>query len=316
MVNVNRRALFGAADSAALLSSIPQAALAFGERPITIVVPWPAGGPLDVSARILADAVKGDLGTVIVENRPGAGGTRGVSSVAREKPDGRTLVVGAVATHAINPSLFRHLPYDPVKDFTPVTLIAHVPNVLVITPAFQKKTGIRTVKDLIAYAKKNPGKLNYASGGNGSAGHLAGVPFQGAGPAKLSVMSGQTQLIFDNLASATANIEAGKFIPLAVTTAKRAKALPKVPTLEECGLKGFNISTWYGLFVPAKTPKATVDKLNAAFTKALRSKEVDARLDKLGGEAAPTTSAQLAALIREEIPKYAKIVKISGAHVD
>ena len=285
--------------------------------------------PLDVSARILADAVKGDLGTVIVENRPGAGGTRGVSSVAREKPDGRTLVVGAVATHAINPSLFRHLPYDPVKDFTPVTLIAHVPNVLVITPAFQKKTGIRTVKDLIAYAKKNPGKLNYASGGNGSAGHLAGelfkadtgvnivhVPFQGAGPAKLSVMSGQTQLIFDNLASATANIEAGKFIPLAVTTAKRAKALPKVPTLEECGLKGFNISTWYGLFVPAKTPKATVDKLNAAFTKALRSKEVDARLDKLGGEAAPTTSAQFAALIREEIPKYAKIVKISGAHVD
>ena len=304
MVNVNRRALFGAAASAALLSSIPQAALAFGERPITIVVPWPAGGPLDVSARILADAVKGDLGTVIVENRPGAGGTRGVSSVAREKPDGRTLVVGAVATHAINPSLFRHLPYDPVKDFTPVTLIAHVPNVLVITPAFQKKTGIRTVKDLIAYAKKNPGKLNYASGGNGSAGHLAGelfkadtgvnivhVPFQGAGPAKLSVMSGQTQLIFD-------------------------KALPKVPTLEECGLKGFNISTWYGLFVPAKTPKATVDKLNAAFTKALRSKEVDARLDKLGGEAAPTTSAQFAALIREEIPKYAKIVKISGAHVD
>ena len=121
MVNVNRRALFGAAASAALLSSIPQAALAFGERPITIVVPWPAGGPLDVSARILADAVKGDLGTVIVENRPGAGGTRGVSSVAREKPDGRTLVVGAVATHAINPSLFRHLPYDPVKDFTPVT---------------------------------------------------------------------------------------------------------------------------------------------------------------------------------------------------
>ena len=185
------------------------------------------------------------------------------------------------------------------------------------------------MKDLIAYAKKNPGKLNYASGGNGSAGHLAGelfkadtgvnivhVPFQGAGPAKLSVMSGQTQLIFDNLASATANIEAGKFIPLAVTTAKRAKALPKVPTLEECGLKGFNISTWYGLFVPAKTPKATVDKLNAAFTKALRSKEVDARLDKLGGEAAPTTSAQFAALIREEIPKYAKIVKISGAHVD
>lgn len=329
VVRMNRRTLLGAAAAAAALSAVSPSALAIGERPITIVVPWPAGGPLDVAARTLAEAVAPDLGNVIVENRPGAGGNRGVSSVAKAKPDGRTLVVGAVATHAINPSLFRKLPYDPVKDFTPITLIAHVPNVLVITPEFQKKTGIKSVKDLIAYAKKNPGKLNYASGGNGSAGHMAGelfkaeaginmvhVPFQGAGPAKMSVLSGQTQLIFDNLASATSNINAGKFVPLAVTTVKRAKALPKVPTMIECGVKNFNISTWYGLFVPAKTPRATVDRLNAAFTKALRSKPVVERLARQGGEASPTTSEEFAALIREEIPKYARIVKISGARVD
>ncbi len=325
---MNRRT-FASAAAAAILTAVTGPALALGSRPTTIVVPWPAGGPLDVSARTLADAVKGTLGTVVVENRPGAGGTRGVSSVAKAKADGKTLVVGAVATHAINPSLFKKLPYDPVKDFQPITLIAHVPNVLVITPEFQKQSGIKSVKDLIAYAKKNPGKLNFASGGNGSAGHLAGellkaeagldivhVPFQGAGPAKLSVLSGQTQLIFDNLASATSNIAAGKFIPLAVTTARRAKALPNVPTMQECGVKNFDISTWYGLFAPAKTPKDEVAKLNAAFTNALKSKAVSDRLAKLGGEASPTTPEQFAGLIQHEIPKYAKIVKVSGAHVD
>ncbi len=325
---MNRRT-FASAAAAAILTAVTGPALALGSRPTTIVVPWPAGGPLDVSARTLADAVKGTLGTVVVENRPGAGGTRGVSSVAKAKADGKTLVVGAVATHAINPSLFKKLPYDPVKDFQPITLIAHVPNVLVITPEFQKQSGIKSVKDLIAYAKKNPGKLNFASGGNGSAGHLAGellkaeagldivhVPFQGAGPAKLSVLSGQTQLIFDNLASATSNIAAGKFIPLAVTTARRAKALPNVPTMQECGVKNFDISTWYGLFAPAKTPKDEVAKLNKAFTDALKSKAVSDRLAKLGGEASPTTPEQFADLIQHEIPKYAKIVKVSGAHVD
>lgn len=329
MVSINRRTLIGTAAAAAVLSAVSGPAFAIGERPTSIVVPWPAGGPLDVAARTLAEAVTGDLGNVIVENRPGAGGNRGVSSVAKEKGDGKTLVVGAVATHAINPSLFRKLPYDPIKDFTPVTLIAHVPNVLVITPEFQKQTGVKTVQDLVAYAKKNPGKLNYASGGNGSAGHMAGelfkaeagidlvhVPFQGAGPAKMSVLSGQTQLIFDNLASASSNIAAGKFVPLAVTTEKRAKGLPNVPTMLECGVKNFSISTWYGLFVPSSTPAATVDKLNAAFTKALKSKAVVDRLAKQGGEAAPTTSAEFSALIKAEIPKYARIVKISGARVD
>ena len=324
---LSRRTLLSTAVAAAVLSSAP--AFALGSGTTTIVVPWKAGGPLDVSARTLAEAVKNDLGNVIVENRPGAGGTRGVNSVAKAAPDGRTLVVGAVATHAINPSLFKKLPYDPIADFIPITLMAHVPNVLVITPDFQKKTGIKSVQDLVAYAKKNPGKLNYASGGNGSAGHMAGelfkteagidlvhVPFNGAADAKLSVLSGQTDLIFDNLASANSNIQAGKFLPLAVTTAVRAKSMPDVPTMIECGVPNFNISTWYGLFAPAKTPEATVASLNSVFTKALRSPDVVSRLSKLGGEAAPTTSAEFLALIKEEIPKYARIVKISGAHVD
>jgi tripartite-type tricarboxylate transporter receptor subunit TctC len=240
-----------------------------------------------------------------------------------------TLCVGAIATHAVNPNLFKKLPYDPIKDFQPITLIAHVPNVLVVTPEFQKRTGIKSVQDLVAYCKKNPGKLNYASGGNGSAGHMAGelfksrakifmvhIPYAGAAAAQLSVLAGQTDLIFDNLASANANIKAGKLIPLAVTTSQRAAALPNVPTMQECGVADFNISTWYGLFVPAKTPAPIVTKLNSTIVKALNSDALKARLAKLGGESAPCTPEEFSALIRTELAKYAEIVKVSGARVD
>lgn len=300
-----------------------------GSNPIRIVVPYPPGGPLDVSARAIAEAVRDELGNVIVDNKPGAGGNRGVTYLSQQKPDGMTLCVGAVATHAINPNLFKKLPYDPIKDFEPVTLIAHVPNVLVVTPEFQKRTGIKSVADLVAYCKKNPDKLNYASGGNGSGGHMAGellkaqagismvhVPYAGAAAAQLSVLSGQTDLIFDNLASATANIRAGKLIPLAVTTTTRAKALPDVPTMIEAGVKDFDISTWYGLFVPAKTPKNIVNHLNAVITKALASDKMKERLAKLGGESAPCTPEQFSALIASELKKYARIVEVSGARVD
>ena len=269
VVNNNRRAILGAALAAPVLSWAPVALsqTGTGSNPIRIVVPYPPGGPLDVSARAIAEAVQKSLGNVIVDNRPGAGGNRGVSYLAKQPGDGMTLCVGAVATHAINPNLFKNLPYDPVKDFRPVTLIAHVPNVLVVTPEFEKRTGIKSVADLIAYCKKNPDKLNYASGGNGSGGHMAGellkakagirmvhIPYAGAAAAQLSVLAGQTDLIFDNLASATANIKSGKLIPLAVTTTTRAAALPNVPTMAEAGVPGFDISTWYGLFVPASTP--------------------------------------------------------------
>lgn len=330
-VALNRRTLIGGITVVSVFG-LPSLALAqTGSRsnPIKIVVPYPPGGPLDVSARAIAEAVHGELGNVIVDNRPGAGGNRGVSYLAQQKPDGMTMCVGAVATHAVNPNLFKKLPYDPIKDFQPLTLIAHVPNVLVVTPEFQKRTGIKSVKDLIAYCKANPDKLNYASGGNGSAGHMAGellkfkagikmvhVPYAGAAAAQLSVLSGQTDLIFDNLASASANIAAGKLVPLAVTTAKRAAALPDVPTMVESGVAGFDISTWYGLFLPAKTPRPVVDRLNSVITKALASEDMKKRLARLGGEAAPCSPEELGALVKSELAKYAEIVKVSGARVD
>lgn len=187
--------------------------ISFADDPIRIIVPYPPGGPLDVTARAVAEEARADLGNIIVENKPGAGGNIGVDYVAKQSPDGKTIVMGALATHAVNPNLFSKLPYDPIKDFTPITLIAQTPNVLVITPKFSKETGIKNVKDLIAYAKKNPDKLNYASGGNGSAGHMSGellkadsgiklvhIPFKGAAAARMSVLAGDTDLIFDNLA--------------------------------------------------------------------------------------------------------------------
>ncbi len=331
MVNLNRRTLLGAALAASAISfsghSLAQ--VGSGSDPIRIVVPYPPGGPLDVSARAIAEAVHQDLGNVIVDNKPGAGGNRGVTYLAQQKPDGMTLCVGAVATHAVNPNLFKKLPYDPIKDFQPITLIAHVPNVLVVTPEFQSRTGIKSVADLVAYCKKNPDKLNYASGGNGSGGHMAGellkaragismvhIPYAGAAAAQLSVLAGQTDLIFDNLASATANIRSGKLIALAVTTKTRAKALPDVPTMIEAGVSDFDISTWYGLFTPANTPEPIVKRLNATITKALRSDGIKQRLANLGGEAAPCAPEEFAALIQSELKKYAEIVKASGARVD
>ena len=333
---IQRRTFVGAIGAVALSSAFyfPVTSLAAmpkgeGTNPIRIVVPYPPGGPLDVSARTISEAVTATLGNVIVDNRPGAGGGVGMGYVKRQPGDGYTLVVGAVATHAINPHLYKKLPYDAKKDFKPVTLIAHVPNVLVITPDFQKKTGIKSVKDLVAYAKANPGKLNYASGGNGSAGHMAGewlknsekidmvhVPFAGAAAARLSVLAGQTDLIYDNLASCTANIQAGKLIPLAVTTKVRTPALPDVPTMEEAGIANFDISTWYGLFVTAATPDDVVNGLNKAIVDALNSPAVKERLAKLGGMASPTTPAEFGKLVDAESAKYAKLVKLSGAKVD
>lgn len=331
VANIQRRTLIGSAAVISLFGvSLPSLAqVGTSSQPIRIVVPYPPGGPLDVSARAIAEAVRDDLGNVIVDNKPGAGGNRGVAYLAQQKPDGMTLCVGAVATHAVNPNLFKKLPYDPIKDFEPVTLIAHVPNVLVVTPQFQEKYGIKSVADLVAYCKANPNKLNYASGGNGSAGHMAGelfkaqsniamvhVPYAGAAAAQLSVLSGQTDLMFDNLASATANIRAGKLVPLAVTTANRADALPEVPTMIEAGVPEFDISTWYGLFVPAKTPKNVVEHLNAVITKALASDKMKERLAKLGGQSAPCSPQEFASLIASELKKYAAIVKASGARVD
>lgn len=325
---LNRRRLITSIVWSASALALPAVAQAQSAPTARIVVPFAAGGPIDVTARILAEVVRGTLGTVIVENRPGAGGNIGVGAVAKAAPDGLTLGIATTASHGINPWLFSKLPYDPAKDFSAVTQMLRVPNVLVMNTDAAKRLNINSLADLIAYAKTHPGKLNYGSGGNGSAGHLAGemfknqagvfavhIPYNGGNPAQLGLLSGQVDFNFDNLATAAPNIRSGKLKALAVTTAQRAASMPDVPAMSET-LSGFEIDTWWGLVVPAGTPTDTVRKLNAAFTEALRSPEVKARFATLMAEPAPTTPEQFDALMARERTKYQRVVKISGAKVD
>ncbi|MFN3297191.1 Bug family tripartite tricarboxylate transporter substrate binding protein [Caldimonas sp.] len=295
-------------------------------RTVRLVVPYPAGGPLDTIARLLAEKAKDSLGPVVVENRAGAGGNLGADHVAKAAPDGHTLVMGAVATHAINPWLYARIPYDPIRDFAPITLVARVPNVLVMNVETAQRLKIDSVADLIAYARAHPGRLNYGSGGNGSAGHLAGemfkaqarvsmvhIPYAGAAPAQLGLLAGQVDLNFDNLAAASANIRAGRLKALAVTTAQRSSAMPELPTIAESGLSGFAIDTWFGLFAPGGTPADVVQRLHDVFVKALQDPDVKARFAQLMAEPSPTTPAQFGAFVKAELAKYEKLVKASGA---
>jgi len=297
-------------------------------RPIRLIVPYGAGGPIDVTARLLAERVKDSLGTVIIENRPGGGGNIGADLVAKAAPDGTTIGISAVATHAINPWLFSKMPYDAAKDFAPITQMVRVPNVLVVNAETAARLKINTLADLIAYAKANPAKLNYGSGGNGSAGHLAGemfkrdagifavhIPYNGGNPAQLALLSGQVDFNFDNLATAAANIRAGKLKALAVTTLKRSPSLPEVPPVADT-LKGFAIDTWWGLVAPAGTPRETVQKLNQAFVAALNSAEAKTRFSALMAEPVATTPEEFGTFMRSELAKYEKVVKASGAKVD
>jgi tripartite-type tricarboxylate transporter receptor subunit TctC len=316
-----------------LLSFAALSAGAQTAKPIRLIVPYPPGGPLDIVARALAEKVQTTLGTVVVDNRPGAGGNLGADLAAKAAPDGATLVIGAVATHAINPWLFAKIPYDPIRDFTPITGIAQVPNVLVMNAQRADALQIRSVADLIGYAKKNPGKLNYGSGGNGSAGHLAGemfksqagvfmvhIPYAGGNPAQLALLSGQVDLTFDNLATAAANIRSGKLRAIALTTSTRASAMPELPTIAESGramgLGQFSINTWFGLFGPAKLPAETTQRLNKAFVDALNSPELKARLASLMAENAASTPEQFGAFVKSELVKYERVVKASGATVE
>ena len=302
-------------------------------RTLRLVVPYPPGGPLDIVARALAERVKDSLGTVVVENRPGAGGNLGADLVAKAAPDGQTLLMGAVATHAINPWLYSKLPYDPLRDFTPITLVAQVPNVVVMNADTAARLNINTLADLVRYARAHPGRLNYGSGGNGSAGHLAGemfkaqaglfivhIPYAGGPPAQLALVSGQVDFNIDNLAAASANIKGGKLKALAVTTARRASAMPELPTMAEAGaqlgLARFDVNTWFGLFGPARlTPEMTA-RLNRAFVEALASAELKTRMATLMAEPAPTTPEQFSAFVRAELAKYEGVVKASGAKAD
>lgn len=293
-----------------------------------IVVPFAPGGPIDTTVRVLAEQVRATLGNVVVENRPGGGGNIGVDAVARAAPDGLTLGIATTASHGINPWLLARLPYDPAKDFAPVTQMLRVPNVVVINAETAQRLGIATLADLIRYAKAHPAKLNYGSGGNGSAGHLAGemlkaqagifavhIPYGGGAPAQLALLSGQVDFNIDNLATAAPNIRAGKLRALAVTTAQRASVMPDVPTVAET-LPGFEIDTWWGLIAPAGTPREKLQQLNAAFVAALNAPEVKARFAALMAEPAPSTPEQFDAFMQRERAKYERVVRLSGAKVD
>lgn len=311
----------------AAVASAPTAlAQAYPTRPVKLIVPFPPGGPLDATGRLVAQKLTDVWGqSVIVENKPGAGGNIGADLVAKAAPDGYTILLGALSTHAVNPTLYSSMPYDAVKDFAPITLLATTPNVLVVNPSLP----VNSVKDLVAYAKAHPNKLSFGSGSNGSAGHLAGelfkvdtgtdivhIPYKGAAPAMQALLAGDVQFMFDNLASATPQVKAGKLKALAVTTAKRSPLAPDLPTMAEAGLPGFDITTWYGLMAPAGTPKEIVAKWSTDVAKILNSPDIRERLAAQGAEAAPMTPDQFAAFIKSEIPKYARIVKASGAKVD
>ena len=311
----------------ALATSLTAPAWAQG-RPIRIIVPYAAGGPIDVTARALAERVKDSLGTVIIENRPGAGGNLGADLVAKAAPDGLTIGIAATATHAINPWLFAKMPYDASRDFAPITQMLRVPNVLLMNAETAQRLKVNTLADLVAYAKANPAKLNFGSGGNGSAGHLAGemfkraagifavhIPYNGGNPAQLALLSGQVDFNFDNLATAAANIKAGKLKALAVTTAQRSSALSDIPAMSET-LKDFEIDTWWGLVAPAATPRDVVERLNKAFVAALQTPETKTRFAQLLAEPVGNTPEQFGAFMKKELVRYESVVKASGARVD
>lgn len=323
---MKRRSLLGWPLAATLAAATPHT---FAQpRTLRLIVPYAPGGPIDITARYLAERVRESLGTVIVENRPGAGGNIGADAIAKAAPDGLTIGISAVATHAINPWLFSKMPYNAATDFAPITQILRVPNVLVMNADTATRLGIHSLKDMIAYARANPAKLNYGSGGLGSAGHLAGemfkaqagifavhIPYNGGNPAQLGLLSGQVDFNFDNLATAAANIRAGKLKALAVTTAMRSPALPDVPAVAET-LPGFEIDTWWGLVAPAATPREVVMRLNQAFVAALGTPDAKARFGALFAEPVPSTPEAFGAMMRSELAKYEKVVKATGAKAD
>ncbi|CAG2146815.1 Tripartite tricarboxylate transporter family receptor [compost metagenome] len=323
--------LSAALASLALPASTAFAADPYPNKPIRLVVPFPAGGTTDILARAVAAELSKLPGwNVVVDNKPGAGGNIGTDIVAKSAPDGYTLLMGTVGTHGINQSLYAKLPFDPIKDFVPITEVASVPNVLVVNPAFAQQNKINSVNDLIAYARANPGKLNMASSGNGTSIHLAGelfktqtktfmvhFPYRGSGPALTDLSGGTMQLMFDNLPSSMQLIKSGKLKALAVTSAKPSPALPDLPTVAAAAkLPNFEASSWFGLLAPAGTPGDIVHRIQQEVAKSLATPAVRERMLAQGADPVGNTPEQFAAFIRAETTKWAKVVKDSGAKVD
>ncbi|MEI7495800.1 MAG: tripartite tricarboxylate transporter substrate binding protein [Betaproteobacteria bacterium] len=323
---INRRdilQILGASAGLAPLTGWPQN---YPSRPIKVIIPFPPGGPTDILGRIVAQKLGERLGqNVVIDNRPGASGMIGADMVAKSPPDGYTLLVNA-SLHVINPSLYEKSRYDAIADFTPLSNLADVPLVLVVNA----KTPVQNVKELIAWIKSSKTPVNFASSGNAAAPHLAGeafkvaagienmqhVPYKGSSPALTDLIGGQVQLMFDSLPSSQSFIKAGTLKAIAVTTLRRSSALPNIPTIAESGLPGFNISTWYGMWAPASTPSAIVEKLSLEISQITRLPEIREKFLSLGAEPVGNTAEEFAAFNKSELTKWARIVKQSGARVD
>jgi tripartite-type tricarboxylate transporter receptor subunit TctC len=331
-VTFKRRLTLLAGVAAALVAALPAVAqTAWPNKPVKIVVPFAPGGTTDILARAVAPELSKAFGQpFIVENRAGAGGNLGADVVAKSPGDGYTLLMGTVGTHGINKSLYAKMPFDPQKDFAPVTLVAGVPNVMVVNAEKAKAMGINNVNDFIKYARANPGKLNMASSGNGTSIHLAGelfksmsgtfmlhFPYRGSSPALLDLLAGNTDVMFDNLPSSMPHIKSGKLKALAVTSAQRSVVLPELPTIEEAaGLKGFEASSWFGLLAPAGTPADVVSRIQQETAKALNVPAIKEKLLAQGAIPSGNTPQEFAKFIDSEIKKWAQVVKVSGAKVD
>ena len=313
--------------AALALASVAGAAhaQAWPSKPVSLVVPFPAGGTTDVLARALAERLSPAIGQpVIVENKPGAGATIGADYVAKAKADGHTLLIGSVH-HTIASSVYKKLPYDFQKGFEPVTVIAMVPNVLVVNA----RTPAKNVNELVALIKAKPAEASYGSNGNGTAQHLIGtqfqqqtgtrlqhIPYKGSGPLATDLLGGQILMSFDTITPVLPHIKAGKLRPLAVTTAKRSPALPDVPTLQEAGLKDFDIGTWFGVLAPVGTPKPVLDRLSAEATKIIQSPDFRKRMDDIGAQPVGNSPAEMAAQIRSETDKFSLLVKAANVTVE
>ncbi|NPC58051.1 tripartite tricarboxylate transporter substrate binding protein [Caenimonas soli] len=331
-LSIPRRLALVAVSLAALAPAFPASAQgAWPSKPVRIVVPFAPGGTTDILARALAPELSKAFGQqFVVENRAGAGGNIGADAVAKSAPDGYTLLMGTVGTHGINKSLYSKMPFDPQRDFSPITLVAGVPNVMVMNTEKAKARGINNVQDFIRYAKANPGKVNMASSGNGTSIHLAGelfksmagvymthFPYGGSGPALLGLLGGDMDVMFDNLPSSMPHIKAGKLKALAVTSNQRSAALPDVPTVEQAaGLKGFEASSWFGLLAPAGTAPDIVNRIQQETAKALNVPSIKERLLAQGAIPSGNSPAEFAKLIDAEIRKWGQVVKTSGAKVD
>jgi tripartite-type tricarboxylate transporter receptor subunit TctC len=322
---LDRRHLVQLIAFAAAMAGGSAMAQAWPAKPISLVVPFPAGGTTDVLARALAEKLTLSLGqTVIVESKPGAGATLGADHVAKARPDGYTLLVGAVH-HTIASSVYKKLPYDFQKDLAPITTIALVPNVLVVNAG----TPVKSVTELVAMLKAKPGTYNYGSNGNGTAQHLIGtqfqnmtgtdlghIPYKGSGPLTTDLLGGQITMSFDTVTPVLQHIRSGKLRALAVTTGSRSSALPDVPTLDEAGLKGFNLGTWFGVLAPAATPRDILARLNTEMVKVIQSPEFRRRMEEIGAEPVGNSAEQMAAQVRSETEKFAKLVKDAKVSID